>query len=117
MTKAKSVDKMKVRSSLKMEKISYQKEVEQPKQAMKDNTVDTGIINQYETAMQMLNAELQKLLLINRQLEAENATFKAQSKNNDIIRESVNGNDATTLWLNSQLKDAKSSLFDLRHQV
>lgn len=26
--------------------------------AAKDNTVDSGIINQYETAMQMLNAEL-----------------------------------------------------------
>ena len=55
----------------------------------------------------MLNAELQKLLLINRQLEAENATLKEQVKSGQIPQEGI-GNDATALWLNSQLKDAKS---------
>ena len=58
--------------------------------------------------MQMLNAELQKLLLINRQLEAENATLKEQVKSGQIPQQEGIGNDATALWLNSQLKDAKS---------
>ena len=44
----------------------------------KDNVVDPGIINQYETAMQLLNAELQKLLLINQQLHKENEVLKGQ---------------------------------------
>lgn len=56
-------------------------------------------------------------MLINRQLEAENATLKAQVKTGETIKQEGIGNDATALWLNSQLKDAKSQLFDLRHQV
>ena len=46
--------------------------------------------------------------------------MKNQLSQNETARSVPNaavGNDATALWLNSQLKDAKSQLFDLRHQV
>lgn len=94
------------------------------------NPVDVSIINQYETALQLLNTELQKLLLRNDQLQKENAGLKQQV--HQLQAQKLNGTgqmttrgealpggsdsqNATTLWLNSQLKDAKSQLFDLRH--
>lgn len=96
------------------------------------NQVDVSIINQYETALQLLNTELQKLLLRNDQLQKENTSLKQQvhqlqaqklnstgqlTTRGEALPGGGDGQNATTLWLNSQLKDAKSQLFDLRHQI
>ena len=76
-----------------------------------------------------MNAEIQKLLMRNEQLQKENTMLKQQSdqfqiksqmnqvlmniNNGDPAAVGINPNDFNgnpMLWLNSQLKDAKSQL-------
>lgn len=97
--------------------------------------VDISVLNQYETALQLMNAEIQKLLMRNDQLQKENQMLKQQNEqfqiksqmnqvlinfnNGDAAAVGINPNDLNgnpMLWLNSQLKDAKSQLQDMRHQ-
>ena len=85
--------------------------------------MDIAVINQYETALQLMNTEIQKLLVRNDQLQKENANTKQQTQIESSLQQAIqsHGGDASNsgnpvLWLNSQIKDAKSQLQDLRHQ-
>jgi hypothetical protein len=40
--------------------------------------IDISVLNQYETALQLMNSEIQKLLMRNDQLEKENLMLKQQ---------------------------------------
>lgn len=67
--------------------------------------VDINVLGQYETALQLMNSEIQKLLISNDNLQKQNQTLKTT---NDAMPKMGMNND--NVWINGQLKDAKAQI-------
>jgi hypothetical protein len=71
--------------------------------------MDMNVIGQYETALQLMNSEIQKLLISNDTIQKQNQLLKSQNEQN-ALRQQPNQQFGMNenIWLNSQLKDAKA---------
>lgn len=75
------------------------------------NPLDSiSVLNQYETALQLMNSEIQKLLISNDKLQKENLALKQM--NESLPKHGMNTDN---VWINGQLKDAKAQIQDLRN--